>query len=547
MADKLFVIGIGGTGMRCLESFVHLCSIGMFDNKEIDILTLDTDASNGNLGRVHELINLYKNIKSGSEKDGGSPTNDTFFSAKLNLFEFHTDYTSGQSRSTFANLSKLSEGESSKQNKMLSDLFLDTDSVQQFNLAHGYRAQTHLGSHLMYHGIVEAARNLAKGGDVSKAEQDLGDFIEKISKAGEEARVFIFGSVFGGTGASSIPVIPTALDHAVKVRSGGNSGLDLNKVKFGSTLLTEYFSFKKPDESQMSTKANSVIADSSFFPLNSQAALQFYQQDPTVQNVYKRLYHVGWPLESKSADKSGASETITGGANQKNPCHFVELVCACAAMDFFYDDNIKTEGAAEYVFRTGEYENEAFNLKASDLVGSKNNIDERLIAKLGAFLSLAHLTLTTNKASFGDKGFEGLRKRLEMNSIDTYNTISQKDLDQLDEYMKMFGYKFDSSKSFQPGWIYQVRQSIQPGNFIFANAAFSTSIKDLESLDVGKLFEDPNYHWQSSMLGGGSYQTFVKSLNKLELDESAHLLNHTKEKFIAHLHDGIMASQSTKN
>ena len=546
MADKLFVIGIGGTGMRCLESFVHLCSIGMFDNKEIDILTLDTDATNGNLKRVTNLISYYSSIKSGSQNDGGTPNHDTFFSAKLNLHNFNTTYDA-QSRSTYSNISKLSEGENTKQNKMLSDLFLDSDSVQQFNLAHGYRAQTHLGSHLMYHGIVEAARNLAKGGDISKPEQELGDFIEKISKAGEEARVFIFGSVFGGTGASSIPVIPTALDHAVKVRSGGNSGLDLNKVKFGSTLLTEYFSFKKPDEKQMSTKANSVVADSSFFPLNSQAALQFYQQDPTVQNVYKRLYHVGWPLESKSADKSGASETITGGSSQKNPCHFVELICACAAMDFFYDDNLKVDGKAEYVFRTGEFENDAFNLKASDLVGSKNNIDERFINKLGAFLSLAHVTLTTNEAGIGGNGFENMRDRLKKNGIDSYSSVSLKELSQLDEYMKLFGYQFDSSKNFISGWIYQVRQSIQPGNFIFSNSAFSTSLKDLQNLDPGKLFEDPNYHWETSMLGGGSYQTFVKSLNKLELDEAGHLLNHTKEKFIAHLHDGIMASQSKKN
>ena len=43
MDDKLFIIAIGGTGMRCLEAFVHLCAAGMFDNKEIDILTLDTD------------------------------------------------------------------------------------------------------------------------------------------------------------------------------------------------------------------------------------------------------------------------------------------------------------------------------------------------------------------------------------------------------------------------------------------------------------------------------------------------------------------------
>ena len=36
MKDQLFVIAIGGTGMRCLEAFVHLCAIGMFDNEEIN-------------------------------------------------------------------------------------------------------------------------------------------------------------------------------------------------------------------------------------------------------------------------------------------------------------------------------------------------------------------------------------------------------------------------------------------------------------------------------------------------------------------------------
>ena len=95
MADKLFVIAIGGTGMRCLESFVHLCAIGMFDNEEIEVLTLDTDQANGNKGRVEQLIELYNRIKSNetSKIDGGEPNVDTFFSAKLNLHRFFTNYS----------------------------------------------------------------------------------------------------------------------------------------------------------------------------------------------------------------------------------------------------------------------------------------------------------------------------------------------------------------------------------------------------------------------------------------------------------------------
>ena len=46
--DKYFLIGIGGTGMRCLEAVTHMCAMEMFDSKEINILTLDTDFTNGN-------------------------------------------------------------------------------------------------------------------------------------------------------------------------------------------------------------------------------------------------------------------------------------------------------------------------------------------------------------------------------------------------------------------------------------------------------------------------------------------------------------------
>ena len=126
------------------------------------------------------------------------------------------------------------------------------------------------------------------------------------------------------------------------------------------------------------------------------------------------------------------------------------------------------------------------------------------------------------------------------------STVPEKELEELDEYMRLFGYFFDNSNSFNSGWIYQVRESIQPGNFIFTNAAFSKSLKDLKDLDVGKLYEDKNYHWDEGRLWSNTFDTFVDGLIKLEMDDGAHLVNHTKEKFIAHLHDGIMASQSKK-
>ena len=42
MAQQYFVLGIGGTGMRCIESLLHLCGMGMFDDTDIYLLALDT-------------------------------------------------------------------------------------------------------------------------------------------------------------------------------------------------------------------------------------------------------------------------------------------------------------------------------------------------------------------------------------------------------------------------------------------------------------------------------------------------------------------------
>jgi hypothetical protein len=72
--NKYFIIGIGGTGMRCLESFVHLCAMGMFDNSEIHLLALDTDLENGNFARLQELVDAYVKLKAKTRPSRPTPT-----------------------------------------------------------------------------------------------------------------------------------------------------------------------------------------------------------------------------------------------------------------------------------------------------------------------------------------------------------------------------------------------------------------------------------------------------------------------------------------
>ena len=69
MARQFFVLGIGGTGMRCIESLIHLCAMGMFDDTDIHLLALDTDKNNGNFSRLKEVKDAYCNTK-GQDKIG---------------------------------------------------------------------------------------------------------------------------------------------------------------------------------------------------------------------------------------------------------------------------------------------------------------------------------------------------------------------------------------------------------------------------------------------------------------------------------------------
>lgn len=541
MDDKLFVIAIGGTGMRCLESFIHLCAIGMFDNKEIDILTLDTDAQNGNKSRTEELVESYNNVKRDKEVEG-SANAQTFFSAKLNLYKFTTDYAQSD-RNTYENLATLSDNEDDQD---LAALFLD-ENVRTFNLTHGYRAQTHLGSMLMYHGILEAMSKVYKDRQSYPDYVDLMTFIGKIAQAGDNARVFVFGSIFGGTGASSIPVIPKALADASKLDE--QNKIDVNKVKFGSTLLTQYFSFTQGDQNER--KDEKVIASAQMFPLNCQAAMQFYQGDPTVKQCYRRFYHVGWPVSGLDFSAKD-TKTKTGGFSQKNDCHVVELMCACAAYDFFYAGSHELDTpTTSYLYRSAEIDGGGFKFNGASFLNGKAG--ELMVRKMGMFLSLAHIALgrfNSYKGEDGMKRFVDFMKTSKQ--IKDYDALDREQLKSVDDYLRKFGYEYSSSeRRLTYGWIYQINNSVKPGKFIFKAEAFEENEARLSSVDPGKLFDDDMYNWKSSFSFGDKATKHIDELldqfgkNDNYPNEELQHVHTLKEKFLAQMYNALNAVQKT--
>jgi len=474
MKDQLFVIGIGGTGMRCLEAFIHTCAMGMYDDTEINILALDTDLENGNFHRFQELLEeCYMRIK-GVNKNHYS-LSGTFFSSKINFYKFCPDYSDTAKSGKYSSLTNYSYH--SDQEKQLANLLL-TENVREFDLKHGYRAQTHLGSILMYHSILDEVQKNVNG--------SLRKYIQAIFDASESAptKVFVLGSVFGGTGASSIPVIPKAFNAAMNIIEPGKS---LSKAFFGATLLSSYFRFSAPDDSQRSKQK--VIASAKNFALNSQVAMMFYNEDKTVKTTYQKFYMLGTSNNDFETKQSGG-EVVTGGAAQKNDSHYIELLAAFAAYDFFNTPVVKLEEIksqkreVQYFFRAV---NESGKIEFKDFVSTEKV--KEFAKKFGMLIAMSFLVYPPNTDFFAAAQTGTLIK----NNISGYEDIDPGEVSAIKKYFEMFHFGIDGEGRIKDGWVRQMHRSANGSDkFLFHADMFSIqSDKDVSRFDFNKRIYRP--------------------------------------------------------
>lgn len=531
MAKQYFVMGIGGTGMRCIESLIHLCAMGMFDDTEIHLLALDTDKNNGNFSRLKEVKEAYVNAKN-LDKANRTPLTDTFFSADIKYYEFSPNY---EKKSTFNDVFNYGNTKYNNHEETdLADLVL-TDNVENFNLRHGYRAQTHLGSMMMYHSIIEAAR--------SRMDNELKQFLQVLIAAcngGSDPKVFILGSVFGGTGASSIPIIPQAISEAASIMSNGAANI-LGRAFFASTLLTAYFSFKAPSADEL--KNQKVIATSDKFALNSQVAMMFYDDDTTVKNTYQRFYMMGtdgqgWDPMIREKDR--ITETITGGENQKNDSHYIELLAACAALDFYHCDTAhlkenKRLGTTDYIYRAIE---DSGKFEFKDFVGNTDYYDNVFAKKFGMLIVFSFLC---NDPEIDFVESVRCNKQKEITGFDG---IDVNQVEYLKKYFRLFHVR-NVNGELAEGWIRQIHRSAGGGdNFLFNPKLFAFhTMKELHKYDWNKNLyrnEGVGKNWTFSVgIFGSRFDTFKKKFIEQLHNGTPTTITNTGERLYKQVYDTL--------
>jgi hypothetical protein len=305
-----FVIAFGGTGVRCAEALAYLCASRSI-REPVHVLLVDPDASNGNVDLAHAQLQRYYALQNQVTPD---PAGRAFFSTPLNPTEgpesFLWQYPNQHQQ--FSTLIDYTTQHPSHQ--QLLQLLYDQDDLD-LSFEKGYIGRAHIGSLDLLRTLRRALEIAAaeKEGEEANSADPLRIFFRALrasAQAKGQTNLLVYGSVFGGTGASGLPTVPPLIQQVLPKL--------YDQIRIGCVQVAPYFSFPE---------GQSRDPDSALHPLATQAALYHYA---FASSGYHRIYLVGAPDRVETN-----TENRPGGIDQRNKAHYVELGAALAGAHFF--------------------------------------------------------------------------------------------------------------------------------------------------------------------------------------------------------------------
>lgn len=300
---KLFLFAIGGTGERALRSTTMLLAAGVpaFNDYDIYPIIIDYDADNKDKERTRDLIKLYRTINrtaysnhSLSSMPPGDTNKGQFFGCAMKelsgLNDFILDFNPGDENLKFRDKIGFDQmvGNLLPTQALIESLYDTSDDPTtelNLDLKVGFKGNPNIGS-VIFHKL---------------GDYDEYDAFVSTYKADQGDKVVIIGSLFGGTGASGIPVLA---QHIKK---------DIPNVDMAALMIQPYFAPEK-------VKGGAINAK--LFDSKTKAALNFYERSG-IKNSMSAIYHIGDPYPT-------IIPYCEGGEGQKNNANPVEFISALA-------------------------------------------------------------------------------------------------------------------------------------------------------------------------------------------------------------------------
>lgn len=303
---KLYIFGIGGTGSRVLRAFTMMLAAGVKLDSSIDTVVpiiIDPDSANGDMNRTADILTKYQEIKKPFENEESG-----FFNVKIK---------------TLSQLTGASQTD-------ISDNFkfeINGTHSQKFRDYIGYNSLDNNSKAFI--DLLFSAHNLAADMDVGfKGNPNIGsvvlnqftqseEFTQFLDSFGNNDRIFIISSIFGGTGASGFPLL---LKNLREMNTHDGKTFQVRNAVIGALTVLPYFKLK-------SGEATGSEIDSTSFLGKSKAALAYYERTIIADKRLNSFYYIG-------DEDGGMYDNFDGKDKQKNNAHFVELAGALAILNF---------------------------------------------------------------------------------------------------------------------------------------------------------------------------------------------------------------------
>lgn len=372
-----FCYCVGGTGARVAEVAAHLCAMNLVDDQDITFVIVDKDATCGGTDQARKVIDSVAALAAVNTDKGVALSRSTVINpqaakefCKADLIVENWDFTKAleavapQGITGAASL----EASMSSTNHMLREsdgVLLDafySDDEQKRDTSQGFYGHPSIGALIFKYMIKNGGwnnPNVSYGNDIAAP---VKKFIN--DNPAQTARVFVIGSIFGGTGASIFSNLAYHIRNSVK-------DADKNRILISGVLLLPYFTF---------TASNDALVDPTEFYAKSTVALRQYANDAS---LLKNAANPGGSFDSLYICGQEPLHTVApychGGANQSNHFNFVDLAAAKSMTEFFSKEAEEVTGGKIFEYRLSATQDAA--LPSIDLSNAQD-LHKPLVAML---------------------------------------------------------------------------------------------------------------------------------------------------------------------
>jgi len=287
MADHNIIIGVGGTGSKIIEAVVHLAASGNMPPTLYPVL-IDQDTLNGNVEQCRESINSYNIIYEKSKKIKGLK----IFNTNIDMEKIPEGLiplvpTRNQKFSASIKYPLMSSDE-----KKVIEALYNRHQLED-DLKDGFKKRAHMGSAII--------------SQMLEGNQDLTRLNERTRSLSPD--IYIFGSIFGGTGASGLTIIGKYFKD-----NWPNSNV------YGIVIMPY---FKISDLADLENRPISEIVNSNSDMLLVKVALEIFYQNNN--DSFNKVFFIGSDIANLEKD-APTKYPVSGGREQKNPAHIFELI-----------------------------------------------------------------------------------------------------------------------------------------------------------------------------------------------------------------------------